>query len=113
VTSCDLAKPELACESTAVLGAPGACSTSRATRCSSGRRLARGGGQQPRALGRVPHPLDGSAPSALKVAAARSTSSRSSKARTASSTCSCARRRGDGMWAAETNSAISRCCACT
>jgi hypothetical protein len=36
VSVCDVAKPELECESTAVLGPPGACSTSRRARSSSG-----------------------------------------------------------------------------
>ena len=58
VTVCDLAKRDLDCESTAVLGPPAACSTSRRPRCSSGTSKS--------AVFRIP--LDGGAPSALKVA---------------------------------------------
>ena len=70
VTSCDLAKPELACESTAVLGAPG-----RVFYVSGNSVFVwttswmRGGAQQPAVRSGVFRiPLDGSAPSALKVA---------------------------------------------
>ena len=107
VTSCDLAKPELGCESTAVLGAPGRVFYVSANSVFVWTTAwSRRGQQQPSVSSGVFRiPLDGSAPSALKVAGSPidqfsflegddgflNVLVRSNG-------------RGDGMWAAETNS---------
>jgi len=108
VTSCDLAKPELACESTAVLGAPG-----RVFYVSANSVFVwttswtRSSGAQPPAVrsGVFRIPLDGSAPSALKVAG--SPIDQFSFLEGEDGFLNVLVRsngRGDGMWAAETNS---------
>src|SRR5436190_5749422 len=107
VTSCDLAKPELACESTAVLGAPG-----RVFYVSGNSVFVwttnwqRSGGQQPAVRSGVFRiPLDGSAPSALKVAG--SPIDQFSFLEGEDGFLNVLVRsngRGDGMWAAGTNS---------
>ncbi|HTN28565.1 MAG TPA: beta-propeller domain-containing protein [Burkholderiales bacterium] len=106
VTSCDLAKPELGCESTAVLGAPGRVFYVSANSVFVWTTAWSRRGQQPAVSSGVFRiPLDGSAPSALKVAGSPvdqfsflegddgflNVLVRSNG-------------RGDGMWAAETNS---------
>jgi hypothetical protein len=70
VSICDLARPEMDCQSTAVLGSAwDASSTFRRTRCSSGPRQTRGAPQDVASASSVFRiPLDGSAPSALKTA---------------------------------------------
>jgi hypothetical protein len=108
VTSCDLARPELACESTAVLGAPG-----RVFYVSANSVFVwttswtRSSGAQPPAVrsGVFRIPLDGSAPSALKVAG--SPIDQFSFLEGEDGFLNVLVRsngRGDGMWAAETNS---------
>ena len=108
MTSCDLAKPELACESTAVLGAPG-----RVFYVSANSVFVwttswtRSSGAQPPAVrsGVFRIPLDGSAPSALKVAG--SPIDQFSFLEGEDGFLNVLVRsngRGDGMWAAETNS---------
>ena len=108
VTSCDLAKPDLACESTAVLGAPGrvfyVSANSVFVWTTSWTRGV--GTQQPAARSGVFRiPLDGSAPSALKVAG--SPIDQFSFLEGEDGFLNVLVRsngRGDGMWAAETNS---------
>jgi hypothetical protein len=107
VTSCDLAQPELDCQSTAVLGAPGRVFYVSANSVFVWTTAwSRRGQQQPNVSSGVFRiPLDGAAPSALKVAGSPidqfsflegddgflNVLVRSNG-------------RGDGMWAAETNS---------
>ena len=108
VTSCDLAKPDLACESTAVLGAPGrvfyVSANSVFVWTTSWTRGV--GTQQPAVRSGVFRiPLDGSAPSALKVAG--SPIDQFSFLEGEDGFLNVLVRsngRGDGMWAAETNS---------
>jgi len=106
VTSCDLEKPELACESTAVLGSPG-----RVFYVSGNSVFVwttawqRGGQQQSVRSGVFRIPLDGSAPSALKVAG--SPIDQFSFLEGEDGFLNVLVRsngKGDGMWAAETNS---------
>jgi hypothetical protein len=76
VTVCDLAQRDMRCEATAVLGRAAACSTCPASPSTWTTRRGSDSG-----VFRIP--LDGTAPSALKVAGAPSTSSPSWKALTA------------------------------
>ncbi|MFO1306656.1 MAG: beta-propeller domain-containing protein [Burkholderiales bacterium] len=103
VSVCDLAKPELTCESTAVMGPPGrvfyVSPTSVFVWATPGRRGANAGGAS---LFRIP--LDGSAPSALK--ASGSPIDQFSFLEGDDGVLNVlvrANGRGDGMWAAESN----------
>jgi len=106
VTVCDLARPELDCESTAVLGAPGrvfyVSGGSVYVWTTQGRRgRAAATPTAASALFRIP--LDGSAPTALKVSGSPIDQFSFLEAAGHLNVLVRAQGRGEGMWAAETN----------
>ena len=107
VTICDLARPELDCESTAVLGSPGrvfyVSGGSVYVWTTPGRRLRAGTVAAPAsALFRIP--LDGAAPTALKVAGSPIDQFSFLEAGDGHlNVLVRAQGRGEGMWAAEAN----------
>ncbi|HTD91584.1 MAG TPA: beta-propeller domain-containing protein [Burkholderiales bacterium] len=105
VSVCDLAQPELDCESTAVMGAPGrvfyVSAGSVYVWTTAGRRAAAGSTNNA-AVFRIP--LDGSAPSALKAAGAPIDQFSFLEGDDGHlNVLLRANARGDGMWAAEVN----------
>jgi hypothetical protein len=115
VTSCDLAKPELGCESTAVLGAPGRVFYVSANSVFVWTTAWSRRGQQPSVSSGVFRiPLDGSAPSALKVAGSPIDQFSFLEGDDGFSTFSCARTAAATACGPQKPiRAISQCCACT
>ena len=102
VTSCDLAKPELECESTAVMGAPGRVFYVSSESVYVWTTLGRHGGHDTRPASAVFRiPLDGSAPSALRTAGSPIDQFSFLEENGHLNVLVRANGRGEGMWAAE------------
>ena len=106
VTTCDLAQPEMNCESTAVLGAPGrvfyVSGGSVYVWTTPGRRM-RSAATPAAASALFRIPLDGSAPTALKIAGSPIDQFSFLEAAGHLNVLVRAQGRGEGMWAAEAN----------